>query len=162
MASKGLARLLTQPQLDPPYRLTINTIPLLLPSTCTHKQMLLAARSPVAAVPRTACGARPQRVPASKPAFGHAAVVPSRSRSQAVVCRGLFGLGLPELAVIAGVAALIFGPSKLPELGKGLGKTVKSFQDAASEFNQELKAGMEADKKADAAKTDDTGAAPKQ
>ncbi|EFN54042.1 hypothetical protein CHLNCDRAFT_25319 [Chlorella variabilis] len=44
---------------------------------------------------------------------------------------GLFGLGVPELAVIAGVTALIFGPSKLPELGKGLGKTVRNFQSAA-------------------------------
>lgn len=49
-------------------------------------------------------------------------------------------MGLPEIAVIAGVAALIFGPSKLPELGKGLGKTVKSFQTAAREFKTELEA----------------------
>jgi len=59
-------------------------------------------------------------------------------------CRkGLFGLGVPEIAVIAGVAALIFGPSKLPELGKAAGQTAKSFQDAAKEFNEELKKGME-------------------
>ena len=45
---------------------------------------------------------------------------------------GLFGLGLPELVVIGGVAAVLFGPSKLPELGKSLGKTVKSFQAAAN------------------------------
>ena len=44
---------------------------------------------------------------------------------------GIFGLGLPEVAVIAGVAVVLFGPSKLPELGKNLGKTVRSLQDAA-------------------------------
>jgi sec-independent protein translocase protein TatA len=55
----------------------------------------------------------------------------------------LFGLGVPEIAVIAGVAALIFGPSKLPELGKAAGQTAKSFQTAASEFSSELKKGME-------------------
>mmetsp|Transcript_12322 Transcript_12322/g.31321 ORF Transcript_12322/g.31321 Transcript_12322/m.31321 type:complete len:117 (-) Transcript_12322:258-608(-) len=48
-----------------------------------------------------------------------------------VTAMGIFGLGLPEVAVIAGVAALLFGPKKLPELGKSLGKTVKSLQDAA-------------------------------
>eukprot|EP00878_Enallax_costatus_P002168 GHUV01002337.1.p2 GENE.GHUV01002337.1~~GHUV01002337.1.p2 ORF type:complete len:148 (+),score=33.95 GHUV01002337.1:178-621(+) len=70
----------------------------------------------------------------------------TRQRQQSdVVCQGLFGLGLPEIAVIAGVAALIFGPSKLPELGKGLGKTVKSFQTAAKEFKTELEAAAAAD-----------------
>ena len=44
---------------------------------------------------------------------------------------GLFGLGLPEVAVIAGVAVLLFGPSKIPELGKALGKTVRGLQDAS-------------------------------
>ena len=57
--------------------------------------------------------------------------------------QGLFGLGVPEIAVIAGVAALIFGPSKLPELGRAAGETAKSFQVAAKEFNEELKKGSE-------------------
>lgn len=52
-------------------------------------------------------------------------------RRAGVVTAGLFGLGLPEIVVIGGVAAVLFGPQKLPELGKSLGKTVKSFQEAA-------------------------------
>jgi len=55
-----------------------------------------------------------------------------------VAARGLFGLGLPELVVIGGVAVLLFGPSKIPELGKTLGKTVRGLQDAAQEFKEEL------------------------
>ncbi|KAL3685107.1 hypothetical protein R1sor_003129 [Riccia sorocarpa] len=62
-----------------------------------------------------------------------------RRGSQNLVVRGLFGLGVPELVVIAGVAAILFGPKKLPEIGKSLGKTVKSFQQAAKEFESEIK-----------------------
>lgn len=41
----------------------------------------------------------------------------------------MFGLGLPEMGIIAVVALLIFGPKKIPELGNALGKTLRSFKD---------------------------------
>lgn len=40
----------------------------------------------------------------------------------------LFGLGWPEVSVIAIVAILIFGPKKIPELGTALGKTLRGFK----------------------------------
>jgi sec-independent protein translocase protein TatA len=40
----------------------------------------------------------------------------------------VFGMGLPELAVITGIALVIFGPKKLPELGSSLGKALKGFK----------------------------------
>lgn len=49
-------------------------------------------------------------------------------RNNRLTCNALFGLGVPELVVIAGVAAIVFGPKKLPEVGRSIGKTVKSFQ----------------------------------
>ena len=39
-------------------------------------------------------------------------------------------LGLPEILLILAVALLIFGPSKLADLGKGLGEGIKNFKGA--------------------------------
>ncbi len=39
-------------------------------------------------------------------------------------------LGMPELLVILGIALLIFGPSKLADLGKGLGEGIRGFKSA--------------------------------
>lgn len=41
----------------------------------------------------------------------------------------MFGLGVPEIAVIGLVAILIFGPKKIPEIGSALGKTIKGFKE---------------------------------
>ena len=41
----------------------------------------------------------------------------------------MFGLGWPELGVIAIAAILIFGPKKIPELGSTLGKTLRGFKE---------------------------------
>ena len=51
----------------------------------------------------------------------------------------VFGIGLPEMALIFVIALLVFGPKKLPEIGRTLGKTLKSFQQASNEFQEEIK-----------------------
>ena len=43
-------------------------------------------------------------------------------------------IGVPELIVIFVVALLVFGPRKLPEIGKSLGKALKEFQRARNEL----------------------------
>jgi TatA/E family protein of Tat protein translocase len=42
----------------------------------------------------------------------------------------VFGLGIPELIVILVIALLIFGPGRLPDVGKFLGKGLRDFRDA--------------------------------
>ena len=54
----------------------------------------------------------------------------------------VFGIGLPEMAVIAAVALLVFGPKRLPEFGRTLGKTLKGFQSASNEFEREINKAM--------------------
>jgi sec-independent protein translocase protein TatA len=54
----------------------------------------------------------------------------------------VFGIGLPEMAVIAAIALLVFGPKRLPELGRSLGRTLKGFQSASSEFEREFRSAL--------------------
>jgi sec-independent protein translocase protein TatA len=51
----------------------------------------------------------------------------------------VFGIGLPEMILIMVVALLVFGPKKLPEIGRSLGKAIRGFQDASKEFENEFK-----------------------
>jgi len=43
------------------------------------------------------------------------------------------GLRLPELLVILFIVLLIFGANRLPDLAKGIGKSIKNFKDATRE-----------------------------
>ncbi len=47
----------------------------------------------------------------------------------------MFGLGVPEIIVIGIIALLIFGAKRLPDIGEGLGKTVKELRNAKREIS---------------------------
>src|SRR3954453_7284099 len=51
----------------------------------------------------------------------------------------MFGVGLPELAVIAFVAVLVFGPDKLPDFARQAGRMVKSLRSFANHARDELR-----------------------
>ena len=64
----------------------------------------------------------------------------------------MFGLGIPELLVIFVIALVVFGPKKLPELGKSIGRAMAEFKKATDEFQESVRTEMkEVEKTADIA-----------
>ena len=53
----------------------------------------------------------------------------------------MFGLGVPELLLILVIGLVIFGPGKLSESGRALGKSLREFRAAASEKEEPKKIG---------------------
>ena len=59
----------------------------------------------------------------------------------------MFGLGTPEIILIAIVILVLFGAKKIPELMQGLGKGIKEFKKASSDIEKDLTSADDKDKK---------------
>jgi len=51
----------------------------------------------------------------------------------------MFGIGMPELLLILGLALIVLGPKKLPELARALGKGLSEFRRATDELKDEFR-----------------------
>jgi TatA/E family protein of Tat protein translocase len=52
-------------------------------------------------------------------------------------------VGTPEILLILVIALLLFGPQKLPELGKSLGRAIREFKKASSELQETIEREVE-------------------
>jgi len=57
----------------------------------------------------------------------------------------MFNIGPTELLVILVIALLVFGPSRLPEVGRTIGKGLREFRKASEEIKSELRFDLDAD-----------------
>lgn len=64
----------------------------------------------------------------------------------------MFGIGAGEFVVILIVGLIVFGPSKLPEVGRGLGKLLREFRKAQEAISQTLNEPLEPEKKSEPVK----------
>jgi sec-independent protein translocase protein TatA len=60
----------------------------------------------------------------------------------------MFGLGMQELLIILAIALVVFGPSKLPQIGAGLGKAIRDFKKGVTSNDENEEAEKDAKKAA--------------
>ena len=97
--------------------------------------VLPAARPPLSPLARAAAPLELARTPCA----------PAAARRNAdAIQMGLFGLGTPELMVIAGVALVILGPDKVKDLAKEVGKASAELKQVPEEFAKGMEAGADA------------------
>ncbi len=51
---------------------------------------------------------------------------------------GFGKIGVMELLIVMGIALIIFGPSKLPQLGKAMGKAISEFRSFSKDIKEEI------------------------
>jgi sec-independent protein translocase protein TatA len=73
----------------------------------------------------------------------------------------MFGsIGMPELIIILVIALIIFGPRKLPELGKSLGRSLNEFKRASTDLQNTLEQEIKIEEQKEAAAKTEQAAPP--
>jgi len=58
----------------------------------------------------------------------------------------MFGLGMQELIIVMIIVVVLFGATRLPQLGSGIGKAIKNFKDGIGEVSEKEIEGKESSK----------------
>jgi sec-independent protein translocase protein TatA len=63
---------------------------------------------------------------------------PQLNNSNSVILKedSMFGIGLPELTILLVIVLIVFGAGKLPAIGAGVGKSIRSFKNAVTESDK--------------------------